>query len=78
MMTTHSRLERFEHRTEWPLAAVAIAFLGLYSVQVLAQPRGLTARAVEVALLGLYCIIVADYPALSRGAATRCGGPLRR
>jgi voltage-gated potassium channel len=35
-MTTQSRLERFERRTEWPLAAIAIAFLGLYSVQVLA------------------------------------------
>jgi voltage-gated potassium channel len=62
-MTTQSRLERYEHRTEWPLAAVAIAFLGLYSVQVLAQPRGLTARAVELTMLGLYCIFVADYAA---------------
>jgi voltage-gated potassium channel len=62
-MTELSRLDRYERRTEWPLAAVAIAFLGLYSVQVLAQPRGLTARAVEVALWGLYCIFVADYAA---------------
>jgi len=60
-MTTHSRLERFEHRTEWPLAAVAIAFLGLYSVQVLAQPRGASARLVEWALLALYLVFVVDY-----------------
>ena len=62
-MTTQTRLERYEQRTEWPLAAVAIAFLGLYSVQVLAQPRGLTARAVELTMFGLYCIFVADYAA---------------
>ena len=58
---TQSRLERFEHRTEWPLAAVAIAFLGLYSVQVLIQPRGQAARAVEVALVALYFLFVIDY-----------------
>jgi voltage-gated potassium channel len=62
-MTTQTRLERFERRTEWPLAAVAIAFLGLYSVQVLMQPRGETARALDVALLGLYFIFVIDYVA---------------
>jgi voltage-gated potassium channel len=60
-MTTHSRLERFEHRTEWPLAAVAIAFLGLYSVQVLAQPRGRTAHVVDGALVALYLLFVIDY-----------------
>jgi len=62
-MTELSRLDRYERRTEWPLAAVAIAFLGLYSVQVLAQPRGLTARAVEIAMWGLYCTFVIDYAA---------------
>jgi len=62
-MTTQTRLERFERRTEWPLAAVAIAFLALYSVQVLMQPRGQTARALDVALLGLYFVFVIDYAA---------------
>jgi voltage-gated potassium channel len=62
-MRTQTRLERFERRTEWPLAAVAIAFLGLYSVQVLMQPRGETARALDVALLGLYFVFVIDYVA---------------
>ena len=28
-MTTHSRLERFERRTEWPLAAVALMVGGI-------------------------------------------------
>ena len=43
-MSPQSRLERYEQRTEWPLAAVAILFLALYSVQVLAAPRGCEAR----------------------------------
>jgi voltage-gated potassium channel len=59
-MTTQTRLERFERRTEWPLAAIAIAFLGLYSVQVLAQPRGETARVLDMALLDLYFVFVID------------------
>jgi voltage-gated potassium channel len=60
-MGTQSRLQRFEQRTDWPLAAVALAFLALYSVQVLAQPRGLVGRTVSVALLVLYFVFVADY-----------------
>lgn len=44
-MTT--RLERFERRAEWPLAAFALAFLGLYTFLVLAEPRGLTAGVVR-------------------------------
>jgi voltage-gated potassium channel len=60
-MSTQSRLQRFERRTEWPLAAVALAFLGLYSVQVLAEPRGPVARAIELALLALYFVFVVDY-----------------
>ena len=62
-MTTQTQLERFERRTEWPLAAIAIAFLGLYSVQVLAQPRGETALVLDMALLGLYFVFVIDYVA---------------
>ena len=60
-MTPQSRLERFEQRTEWPLAAVAILFLGLYSVQVLARPHGYGADALRAALFGLYLVFVADY-----------------
>ena len=56
-----TRLERYEQRTEWPLAAVALTFLGLYSVRVLAQPRGGAAEAIEDALIALYCVFVVDY-----------------
>jgi voltage-gated potassium channel len=39
-MTTQTNLYRWERRAEWPLAAAALTFLVLFSVQVLAQPRG--------------------------------------
>ena len=47
-MSRLSRLERFEQRTEWPLAGVALAFLGLYSVRVSGQPAGGRGIAIEV------------------------------
>ena len=60
-MAPQTRLERFEHRTEWPLAAFALLFLGLYSVQVLAEPRGVAADAVRTALVVTYFVFVVDY-----------------
>jgi voltage-gated potassium channel len=35
-MDVPPKLERWEQRTEWPLAAAALVFLAIYSVQVLA------------------------------------------
>jgi voltage-gated potassium channel len=60
-MTEHTRLDRWDQRTDVPLAAVAIAFLALYSVKVLVRPQGGADRAVDIALLAVYCIFVADY-----------------
>lgn len=60
-MSPHSRLERYEQRTEWPLAAVAIPFLALYSVQMLAAPEGRGATVLTAALVALYVLFVADY-----------------
>lgn len=60
-MSPQSRLERYEHRTEWPLAAVAILFLALYSVQVLLAPEGRAADVLTAALVALYVLFVADY-----------------
>jgi voltage-gated potassium channel len=59
--TPQSRLARFESRTEWLLAAVAIAFLALYSVHVLAKPSGTASVVVEWAMVGTYLLFVADY-----------------
>jgi voltage-gated potassium channel len=60
-MTPQTRLARFELLTEWPLAGVALIFLALYSVQVLAQPRAAAAVLVQVAMLATYFVFVADY-----------------
>ncbi|MGZ6777924.1 MAG: potassium channel family protein [Mycobacterium sp.] len=62
-MIPQSRLERYERRTEWPLAAVALLFLGLYSVRVLGQPRGVAFIAVHIALFTVYLAFVIDYGA---------------
>jgi voltage-gated potassium channel len=60
-MHPQTRLARFEHHTEWPLAAVALAFLGLYSWQILLEPHGRTGEAVGNAMRALYLVFVADY-----------------
>jgi voltage-gated potassium channel len=60
-MTPQTRLARFERRTEWPLAAVALIFLALYSVQVLARPHGTAETFVHVAMIATYLVFVADY-----------------
>lgn len=60
-MTERSRLDRYDRRTDWPLAVVALTFLGLYSVRVLLQPQGGFAKAIDVALVAVYCIFVLDY-----------------
>lgn len=57
----HTRLQRFERRTEWPLAAVALVFLGLYTVQVLVQPHGTYAGVVRWAMIATYLVFVVDY-----------------
>ena len=60
-MNTPFRLERWESRAEWPLAAVAVVFMVVYSVQVLAQPRGLTSLLLDWTLKSLYVAFAIDY-----------------
>jgi voltage-gated potassium channel len=60
-MTEPSRLDRYDHRTDWPLAVVALTFLGLYSVRVLIQPQGGAAKAIDLGLVVVYFIFVLDY-----------------
>lgn len=60
-MSDQSRLQRFEQRTEWLLAAVALLFLAAYSIRVLAQPRGVGGTALHVVMVALYVMLVADY-----------------
>jgi len=56
-----TRLRRWERRAEWPLAAVALVFLIAFSVQVLAQPRGATAAALNTVMFVLYLAFAIDY-----------------
>ena len=60
-MSPQSRLERYEQRTEWPLVAVALTFLALYSVKVLVRPQGAGDRAIDGALIAIYAVFVLDY-----------------
>jgi voltage-gated potassium channel len=57
------RLERFEKRTEWPLAAVAAVFLAAYSVQVLAQPVGSLLTTVHFVMAIAWAMFLVDYVA---------------
>ena len=43
-------LQRWETASEWPLAACAVAFLVLYSIEVLAEPQGWQAQVVSWSL----------------------------
>ena len=54
-------LQRWEKCAEWPLASVAVAFLCVVSVQVLAQPHGFTSRLLEWSMWVLYVPFVIDY-----------------
>jgi voltage-gated potassium channel len=60
-MNIQTNLQRWERRSEWPLAVAALLFLGIFSVQVLVQPHGREAHvlwAVDWAIWGLF---VLDY-----------------
>jgi voltage-gated potassium channel len=56
-------LERWDSRAELPLAGVAVVFLAAYSVEVLAQPRGLTHSLLGWFMSALYLAFAVDYVA---------------
>ena len=58
---TPPRLQQWEARAEWPLAAVATIFLAVYSVQVLANPQGRADNALEAVLLITWAVFAIDY-----------------
>ncbi|BCI84336.1 potassium channel family protein [Mycobacterium sp. SMC-18] len=62
-MDTQDRLDRWEHRAEWPLAAVAALFLAAYSIEVLVQPTGLLARLLTLVTWLAWAVFTADYAA---------------
>jgi voltage-gated potassium channel len=63
IMSSSYNLERWDSRAEWPLAGVAVVFLVLYSVQVLAQPPGLTHSLLDGIMYALWAAFAIDYVA---------------
>jgi voltage-gated potassium channel len=60
-MNTQSNLQRWERYAEWPLAAAALLFLGLFSVQVLARPHGCEACVLWVISWIVWGLFIVDY-----------------
>ncbi len=61
MISSLSRLQRWERSAEWPLASVAVVFLIAVSIQVLAQPHGFISRLLDWLMVALYVAFVFDY-----------------
>ncbi|ULE32006.1 potassium channel family protein [Mycobacterium sp. IDR2000157661] len=57
------RVRRWERHTEWPLAAVAVVFLIVYSVEVLLRPPQHIAQVLSAVNAALYLAFVVDYVA---------------
>jgi voltage-gated potassium channel len=60
-MNTPTKLQRWERYAEWPLAVAALLFLGLFSVQVLAQPHGREAHVLWAIDWAIWSLFVLDY-----------------
>ena len=58
-----SDLQRWEKRTEWPLATAATFFLAAYSVRVLAHPHGHADTALNVIIWTTWAAFLIDYVA---------------
>ncbi|TFV56210.1 ion transporter [Mycobacterium sp. PS03-16] len=61
MTEPRTTLDSWERRTEWPLAAVALLFLGAYAIDVLAQPKGAADFAVGAITAVSWSIFAVDY-----------------
>jgi len=60
-MGSADRLEQWESRSEWVLAGVAVAFLVVYSIQVLANPVREVHTLFNSVMTLLYLAFVVDY-----------------
>jgi voltage-gated potassium channel len=62
-MNTQTNLQRWERHAEWPLAAAALIFLGVFSVQVLARPQGREAYVLWAVDWTIWGVFILDYVA---------------
>lgn len=54
-------MERYQSRTEWVLAVIALAFLVLYSFDVLARPHGVTGVWLDWAMIAIWACFGIDF-----------------
>jgi voltage-gated potassium channel len=62
-MNTQISLHQWERRTEWLLAAAAVVFLGVYSVQVLGKPLGRESYVLWAVTWSIWGLFILDYVA---------------
>jgi hypothetical protein len=63
LINTHTNLQRWERHAEWPLAAAALLFLGVFSVQVLVRPQGHEAHVLWAVDWAIWGVFILDYVA---------------
>ena len=63
MINTHTNLQRWERHAEWPLAAAALLFLGVFSVQVPVRPQGHEAYVHWAVDWTIWGVFILDYVA---------------
>ena len=54
-------LSAWERRSEWPLTAIALAFLAVYAWEVIADLRGAARAGTELAMDVMWAVFIADY-----------------
>jgi voltage-gated potassium channel len=62
-METQTKLQRWERHSEWPLAAAALVFLGVFTAEVLARPQGREAHVLWLVSWITWGLFIVDYVA---------------
>ncbi len=60
-MNIQTNLQRWERHAEWPLAAAALLFLSVFSVQVLVRPQGHEAYVLWAVDWTIWGVFILDY-----------------
>jgi voltage-gated potassium channel len=70
-MDSQTKLQRWERHSEWPLAAAALVFLGVFTVEVLGEPHGHEAHMLWLVSWITWGLFIVDYVARLCLAADR-------